>query len=330
MTLTIKGKRKMKQRLIKTLISACAIMTLASCGSTSSNTTSDSGQVGFDTTKEIKVYTRDTNSGTRDGFMSKIGFEEAVKDNSVLVDDLVEATGNGDMMQKIQNDEYGIGYISLSTLGDSECKGLNYENVAPSKENVINGTYGLYRNFNYCVRTDFGQNTKVGEIVEAFVAFLSTAEAKATMLAEKGILELTGNEPTWASIKSNYPIASEDNSSYTVRFGGSTSVEKMSIALTDQFAPMCGNFIANHNHLGSGSAYKGTQGEANDLDVGFLSREIKLTSSEPAADNSYGKLCTDAIVAIVNQKNTYSSTDAATLKAIYAGEKTTWSDVIAE
>jgi phosphate transport system substrate-binding protein len=319
----------MKQKFFKTIITACAIMTLASCGSTSSNNASTLQEASFDTTKEIKVYTRDTNSGTRDGFMSKIGFDEAVKDNSVLVNDLVEATGNGDMMQKIQNDEYGIGYISLSTLDDSGCKGLSFENVVPSKENVINGTYGLYRDFNYCIRTDFGENTEVGEIVQAFVAFLSTAEAKATMLSEKGILELTGDEPTWASIKNNYPIALEDNSSYTVRFGGSTSVEDMSIALTDQFSPLCGNFIANHNHLGSGSAYKGTQGEANDLDVGFLSREIKLTSSEPAAADSYGKLCIDAIVAIVNEVNTYASTDAATLKAIYSGEKKIWSDVIA-
>lgn len=319
----------MKKSIFKTVIADCAILALASCGSTSSNITNSSQQYIFDTTKDIKFYTRDTNSGTRDGFMSKIDFDEAVKDNSVLVDDLVGVTGNGDMMQKIQNDEYGIGYISLSTLSDSGCKGLNFENVVPSEENVINGTYGLYRNFNYCVRTDFGENTEVGEIVEAFVAFLSTAEAKARMLAEKGILELSGDEPTWASIKSNYPIASQDNSNFTVRFGGSTSVEDMSIALTDQFSPLCGNFIANHNHLGSGSAYKGTQGEADDLDVGFLSREIKLTSSEPAAAGSYDKLCTDAIVAIVNESNTYESTDAETLKSIYSGEKTLWSDVIA-
>lgn len=318
----------MKNKIFKSAIAAFAVIALTSCGSTSSNTTSGSETVEFDTSKTIKVYTRDTNSGTRDGFFSKIAFEEAVKDNSVLVEDLVEATGNGDMMQKIQNDEYGIGYISLSTLSDSGCKGLNFEGVKPTEENVIAGTYGLYRNFNYIVRTDFEENTKVGEIVEAFVGFLSTVEAKATILAEKGILELTGNEPTWASIKDNYPVSNEDNSNITVRFGGSTSVEDMSIALTDQFSTLCGDFIANHNHLGSGSAYKGTQGDSDDLDVGFLSREIKLTSSEPADDSSYGQLCTDAIVAIVNSANTYESTDAATLKEIYSGSKSIWSEVV--
>ena len=327
----------MKNKLFAMTIAVCSIMALASCDSsdsTSSNSVAESEEmtselVEFDTDKTIKVYTRDTNSGTRDGFMSKIGFEEAVKDNSVLVDEIAEATGNGDMIEKIKNDEYGIGYISLSTLDDSGCKGLKYEGVDPTIANVKNGSYGLYRNFNYCVRTDFGTNTSVGQIVNAFVSFLGTTEAKTTMIAEKGILEITGNEPTWASIKDQFPIATEDNSNVTVRFGGSTSVEGVAKALTEQFSPLCGNFIANHNHQGSGSAYKGTQGTAEDLDVGFLSRELKLTSSEAAVSGSYGKLCIDAIVTVVNQVNSYEATTAAAIKSIYSGEKTLWSDVIA-
>lgn len=67
----------------------------------------------------------------------------------------------------------------------------------------------------------------------------------------------------------------------------------------------CGNFKPEHNHGGSGDAYKFTQGAEKDstskLDIGFLSRE--LNSSEVASENTAGLICVDAIVAVTNQKN---------------------------
>ena len=44
------------------------------------------------------------------------------------------------MVESIKNDEYGIGYISLSSLKDSGLKGLIYEGIAPTEENVLNGS----------------------------------------------------------------------------------------------------------------------------------------------------------------------------------------------
>ena len=45
------------------VVGATSIIGLASC---------NQEQTGFDTTKEIKRYTRDTSSGTREGFFEKI------------------------------------------------------------------------------------------------------------------------------------------------------------------------------------------------------------------------------------------------------------------
>lgn len=302
---------------------------VVSCGTQTSTGSSASSQAAYDTTKTIKVYTRDTSSGTREGFFEKINLKAASKDNSALVSGVIETSGNGDMKTKIQNDEYGIGYISLASL-DSSLNGLTYEGVEPNEDNVLNGTYKLTRNFNYITRAD--DNSVAGQIVKAFVAYMGTKEGKATIASESGIVSTSSEDKSWDDIKANYPVCAQDNSKVTVYFGGSTSVDKICDALSKEFSAKCGNFIANHNHTGSGDAYKYTQGASKDdaakLDIGFLSREIKLTSDEPAAEGTYGKICTDAIVAVTNKKNPLKSVTADDLNKIYTGAYTKWSDLI--
>ena len=284
----------------------------------------------FDTSKNIICYTRNTTSGTRDGFFTKIGLESAKDKNDPLVDSIVEVNSNDDMITKIKNDIYGIGYISLASYDDKVVKGLIYNDVNPTTENVLNSSYKLTRNFNYMVRTEF-KNEKAGQIVEAFRAFLTTKDAKLTIQDKDGILEIKDSDPTWESIKSNYPICNEDNSSITIKFGGSTSCEKIAKALSSEFSSKCGNFVAEHNHTGSGDAYKRCQGSEKDgsnyLDIGFASREFKITDSEPAVSGSYSLICVDAIVAVVNLKNTLDEVTSNQLVSIYTGEYTTWDNV---
>lgn len=306
----------MKKRLLKILL--CGFV-LVGCSNTN-----------FDSSKKIICYTRDTTSGTRDGFFTKIGLEKAKDNNSILVKDIVEALSNDDMITKIKNDVYGIGYISLASYEPDAVKGLIYNNIEPTEENVLNSSYALTRNFNYIVRTEF-KNEKVGQIVEAFKAFLSTKDAKLTIKAKDGILKINDNDPTWDSIKANYPICNEDNSKLTVKFGGSTSCDKIARALSSEFSSKCGNFIAEHNHTGSGDAYKRCQGSEKDgtnyLDIGFASREFKLSDTEPAAANSYSMMCVDAIVSVVNINNPLDSITTDQLSKIYTGSFTTWSQI---
>ena len=245
----------------------------------------------------IKVYTRDTTSGTRDGFFSVIGFKDAVSDNTVLVDGYLEADGNGQMITMVKGDEWGIGYISLSSYADSGLTGLNYDGVEPTEVNVNNETYKLTRNFNYVVMED--DESDESKLVQALVAYMGTKEGKATIQGADGIVAVNATDPNWDDIKANYPIVDEDNSGVTIKFGGSTSVEKVAKALSADFKGKAGNFIVEHNHTGSGDAYKRVQGEEstgpNKLHIGFASREFKLSGDEPLIANTYGKLCTDAI-----------------------------------
>ncbi len=260
--------------------------------------------------KDIKVYTRDSTSGTREAFFEIIGKKAAAKDNSLLAASMSEVTGNGDMIAKVKGDKYGIGYISLSSLETSGLKGLKVNGVEPTKANVLNGTYAIKRNFNYMIRSEFA--TPAEEyLTKAFIAYMTSVEGLGTIASEGGIVDTTGAK-SWNDVKATLSAEikeqlGKDNSAITLKLGGSTSVEKIALALGREFKKVAGNVQVTNNHTGSGDAYKRTQGgdkdSANALHIGFLSREIKLTSDEPAKSGTYGKLATDAIVVVVNTEN---------------------------
>jgi phosphate transport system substrate-binding protein len=173
-----KEKEENKMKKFAKMMLLLPLMALAACSK------------GSDPT--ISVYTRDTTSGTRDGFMTAIGYSAAKTDNSKLASGYIQVASNGDMISSVKNDVNGIGYISLSTLATSGVTGLSYEGVKPSETTVLDGTYKMTRNFNYIVRASYSDE-KVGKIVEAYRAFLSTSDAKATMKQLGGILSIASS-----------------------------------------------------------------------------------------------------------------------------------------
>ena len=101
---------------------------------------------------------------------------------------------------------------------------------------------------------------------------------------------------------------SEQGTKVTINLGGSTSVKKIAEALTKAFKELVSGFNPNHNHTGSGDAYKRTQGSA--------------------AEGTYGFICKDGIVAIVNPANVMiNDANADLLVKIFKGEITTWAEL---
>ncbi len=279
--------------------------------------------------EKIQVYTRDTSSGTRDGFFGAIGFEEAKKDDSVLVSGF-KTSNNAEIINSVKNEEYAIGYISLSSLTDA-VKGLKYNGIDPTEANVLNDTYKLSRNFNYMLRDDYTSITNgavIEQISKAFVDYMGTTQGLATISNKGGIVDINSGSD-WNTIKENHTICMENNSAITVKFGGSDSVTKIATALSTDFQAKCGNFQADHNHTGSSNAYKGLNGDnkgENDnlsIHIGFASREFK--DSEKATTK--GKLATDAIVVITNKNNSINDINAENLRKIYSGEITDWATI---
>jgi phosphate transport system substrate-binding protein len=309
------------KKLSLLVISILSVFVLAACGGSGSD----------DFSGAIRVYTRDTSSGTRAGFMEGIGFNEAVANDSVLASGFVVA-GNLDQTNAVQIDPYAIGYVSLSTLDTNLFKGFYFEGVEPTEENTLNGTYKLARRFNWMLRDDYSVYGGDAEAYEAlslaFVAYMGSTEGLASIAQGGGIVDISSGRP-WSELRQENPICTQDNSRYTLKIGGSDSVEALATRISPGFAANCGNVVPEHNHTGSSNGFRGTNGDAsgiNDalsLHVGFSSREFRAT--EPA--ERIGVMAIDAIVAIGHKDNPIQSLTAAQLTSIYKGEIRDWSEL---
>lgn len=275
----------------------------------------------------IKVYTRDTTSGTRGAFFELLDAKELAESNEGLVAGYVQVESNGSMMSSVNNDENGVGYISLSGLEGSGLKGLKFNNVEASEANVLNGTYTLKRPFMYIRKADADiTNATEKALVNAFIAFMNSKDGKEIIKNNDGIVEGLNESPTWDSIKANHPVVLETGTKVEIHFGGSTSVSKIAEKLSERFAQLAPTFDPKHNHTGSGAAFSGTRAEGT-LHIGFASRELNTNELTGTNETDRGRIAYDAVVIVVNSKNTTTNVTAEQAKKIYTGEITNWNDL---
>ena len=303
---------------------ACLMtFSLAACGS------SDEGKTAG-VSGDIKVYTRDSSSGTREAFEKGVDFEGSLTKNAI------EVSSNDDMAAKVGADKNGIGYTSLST--DFEKNGvsaLQYEGVTASSESVLDGSYKLQRPFMYVTRAagDYGSDDKE-QLVQAFRDFMqNSTEGMAIVKKNGGEVDESKAKP-WDELSKKYEaVLGKDNSAITITTCGSTSVEKTGKASLEAFSPMAGNFKFTMNQSGSGDAVPRVLGKEKDGpnkgDIGFASRAFKEDGSEDISKAmESGQYCIDAVVAVVNKENTdVTSLTQAQLKSIFTGETLKWEDI---
>ena len=303
---------------------ACLMtFSLAACGS------SDEGKTAG-VSGDIKVYTRDSSSGTREAFEKGVDFEGSLTKNAI------EVSSNDDMAAKVGADKNGIVYTSLST--DFEKNGvsaLQYEGVTASSESVLDGSYKLQRPFMYVTRAacDYGSDDKE-QLVQAFLDFMqNSTEGMAIVKKNGGEVDESKAKP-WDELSKKYEaVLGKDNSAITITTCGSTSVEKTVKASLEAFSPMAGNFKFTMNQSGSGDAVPRVLGKEKDGpnkgDIGFASRAFKEDGSEDISKAmESGQYCIDAVVAVVNKENTdVTSLTQAQLKSIFTGETLKWEDI---
>jgi len=298
----------MRKAILSTLVIVLTLV-LVACGSTKD---------------EIKVYTRDTTSGTRGAFFDGIDLSELGGTNEGLVEGFIEVASNGDMMASIRNDINGIGYISLSGLEGSGLKGVNYNGVKPSEKNVLNNTYTLKRPFMYIRKAEEDIETEIEkQLVNAFLAYMNTKEGKAVIYNAGGIVEQLVTDKSWDDVKDEHALALEPGSEVEIHFGGSTSVEAVGRALTEAFQTISPRFKPMHAHAGSGAAYTGTRADGT-LHIGFASRDLK--DSEKVS-GQYGSIAFDAVVLVVNKESPVTNLTKEQVQDIYKGNIKTWDEL---
>ena len=115
----------------------------------------------------IAVIGRESGSGTRDGFESITGTEDAC----VLAQEL---NSTGAVIEAVRTTPGAIGYASLSAVQEQEgITVLTVGGVAPSEETVLDGTYAIQRPFVFATRTD----EALSEAAQAFFDFATSTDA---------------------------------------------------------------------------------------------------------------------------------------------------------
>ena len=113
----------------------------------------------------VVLIGREAASGTRDGFESITGTEDACKYSQ-------ELTSTGDVVQTVASNPNAIGYASLASVKDT-VKAIDVEGVTPTTETIQNGTYKVQRNFVFVTK----KNTELSGAAKAFFDFASSSAA---------------------------------------------------------------------------------------------------------------------------------------------------------
>ena len=125
----------------------------------------------------IHIITREEGSGTRSAF------EELVMDDVRITARAIVQDSNGAVRQLVADDPHSIGFISLGLvdIGEKPVKAVQLDNVVPTRENVINGSYPLYRPFLFV-----SASIPEGPVMD-FIDFILSSDGR-RILADEGLI----------------------------------------------------------------------------------------------------------------------------------------------
>lgn len=126
---------------------------------------------------KIHVIAREEGSGTRSAFESLVMGGEPIAPRAII------QASNGAVRQLVSGDPHSIGFISLG-LVDQTVKALRLEGVAATWDNVMNGSYRLFRPFLFIA------GEQPTGLTEQFIHFTLSLEGQ-QLLVHEGLIPVT-------------------------------------------------------------------------------------------------------------------------------------------
>lgn len=112
---------------------------------------------------EIHLYSRDEASGTRSVFWKKCLKKGMIADFANIV------PSNGAMKGAVSRDQNALGYMSIGHL-DNTVKAVQLNDIAPTQENAINGSYPVVR------KLFMNTNGEPKPLVKAFIDYVLSSD----------------------------------------------------------------------------------------------------------------------------------------------------------
>ncbi|MCL2343281.1 MAG: phosphate ABC transporter substrate-binding protein [Firmicutes bacterium] len=123
---------------------------------------------------KIHLVTREEGSGTRSSF------ESLVMGKAEITPKAIVQASNGAVRQVVSSDPDAVGFISLG-LVDETVKAIQLDDVMPTRDNILNGSYSLYRPFLFVCGAPPEGPTK------EFIDFVMSAEGQ-RVLEDAGLI----------------------------------------------------------------------------------------------------------------------------------------------
>ena len=302
----------MKMKKFIAVLAVAGMMTgmLAGCGSSSDDTSSDSGSTDtaseWDASNDITIVSREDGSGTRGAFTELFGVVEEVdgEDVDMTTADAQITNNTSVMMTTVAENEYAIGYISLGSLDDS-VKALSIDGAEATAENIENGSYKVSRPFNVAVKPD-----STNEVAKDFMSFIMSTEGQ-QVVSDEGYIPVADVEAYAGTAPAGDCVV-----------GGSSSVSPLMEKLVEAYKEVNPN--ANIELQTSDSTTGMTSTIEGSYDIGMASRELK---EDEAAELTPTVIATDGIAVIVNNNNPTDEMTSDQVKQIYTGEVFSWDEI---
>ncbi|MCL1998479.1 MAG: substrate-binding domain-containing protein [Turicibacter sp.] len=276
---------------MKKLLIATALAVFAACGG------------DFAADREINIISREEGSGTRGAFVEMLGIEVTDADGTrdLTAPQAEIANGTNMVITAVSGNQHAISYISLGTL-NNDVRTVNIDGVAATTENVLNGSYPLFRTFELAVQDD------LSAAAAEFIDFILSAEGQ-NIAAERGYITVYPNPPSYTA----------SGESGTVVVVGSTSVAPLMERLIEAFQAVNANITVQMQISGSSAGI--TAAINGTADIGMTSRPLRETEAEQV--NSV-HIANDGLVVIVNNDNPLENLTQDEVRRIFIGEIDRW------
>ena len=255
----------------------------------------------------ISLVSREEGSGTRGAFVELLGIEEKNEDGEKVdrtVDTAEITNSTSVMVQTIVGNETGIGYISLGSLDDS-VKALKIDGATATLKNVKSGAYKVVRPFNIVMKENISEST------EDFIRFVMSQDGQAIV-----------EDMSFVS-KENTGTFQPADVSGKVTVSGSSSVTPVMQKLAEEYQKINPKVEVSVQQSDSTTGIMDTVNGISD--IGMASRAL---SDEETRNGIISKvIALDGIAIIVNHDCPIDEMTAETVRKIYTGEITLWSQM---
>ncbi|MCL2362591.1 MAG: substrate-binding domain-containing protein [Defluviitaleaceae bacterium] len=304
-------KKGIRAALVLTVVTVMGLASFTGCNSEDdtpnnpTNTAADTEETATPsgTTGEIAVITREEGSGTRGAFVEIV--DVTIEGNDNLTLEAVVAPGTSVMMTNVAENPLAIGYASTGVaLGDDRVKVLYIDGVAPTVENMLNGTYAIQRPFIIGYNLDTGLN----ELAQDFVDFIFSAQGQ-DVVADRGYVPFVQGAPEY----------SPSGLTGTIVVNGSSSVYSLMQHLSAAYRELNTDVTIDVHGAGTGHGISAARDGL--ADIAMSSRDLRESELEFMSSLT---IAIDGIAVIVHPDNNIQGLTLEQVRYIFLGEVTQW------